>query len=97
MTDHYFAALTLLLALLAVWGWHRHTRLLYKELAARPSNCPSNMPLEAELWSAINRYTISVGGNPFGHHESAISRKQAITDVTFAISKIVVAAMKQTS
>lgn len=45
------------------------------------SACAPCMQFEVALWNAINRYAISVGGNPAKHIEDNVARMQAVADV----------------
>jgi hypothetical protein len=40
-----------------------------------------SMQFEDDLWEAINRYAISVGGDPASHVYDNVSRMQAVADV----------------
>jgi hypothetical protein len=53
------------------------------------SSCPSCLGLEVELCDAINRYAISVGGDPARHVYGNIPRMQAVGGVGTAISALV--------
>jgi hypothetical protein len=39
------------------------------------------MMLEVDLWDAINRYAIAVGGDPSAHVYGNVARMQAVADV----------------
>lgn len=43
---------------------------------------------EVALWDAINRYAVSVGGDPSRHVYGNATRMQAVVDVGVAISKL---------
>ncbi len=45
------------------------------------TSCAPCMQLEIELWDAINRYAISVGGDPSGRSHGNVPRMQAVADV----------------
>ena len=45
------------------------------------SGCEPCRQLEFDLWDAINRYAISVGGDPSKHVHGNTSRMQAVVDV----------------
>lgn len=45
------------------------------------SSCAPCMKFEADLWDAINRYAISVGGDPAAHVYGNTPRMQAVADV----------------
>lgn len=53
------------------------------------SSCAFCMQLEGALWEAINRYTVTVGGDPSLHVYGNIPRMQAVADVSSVIRKLI--------
>ena len=52
------------------------------------SSCEPCMQFETELWDVINRYAISVGGDPSGHVYGNVPRMQAVVDVGKVVAKV---------
>ena len=52
------------------------------------ASCPPCMQFEVELWDAINRYAISVGGDPSQHAHGNVSRMQAVADVGQLVARV---------
>lgn len=46
------------------------------------------MQFEIELWDAINRYAISVGGDPSAHVYGNVPRMQAVADVGKVVARV---------
>jgi hypothetical protein len=46
------------------------------------------MEIEVALWDAINRYAISVGGDPSSHVYGNTSRMQAVADVGAVVARV---------
>lgn len=51
------------------------------------SSCAPCMLLEVDLWDAINRYAIAVGGDPSKHVHGNVSRMQAVADVDAHVAR----------
>ena len=52
------------------------------------ASCPPCMQFEVELWDAINRYAISVGGDPASHVYGNAARMQAVADVGKIVDRV---------
>lgn len=52
------------------------------------SSCPPCMQFEVELWDAINRYAITVGGDPAHHVYGNTARMQAVADVGKIVARV---------
>jgi hypothetical protein len=46
------------------------------------------MQIEIDLWDVINRYAISVGGDPSGHVYGNAARMQAVADVGKIVDRV---------
>ena len=53
------------------------------------SSCSPCMQIEVDLWDAINRYAVTVGGDPGQHVYGNVPRMQAVADVGAVIRKLV--------
>src|SRR5262245_47903688 len=54
------------------------------------SNCQPCMEFEVDLWDAINRYAVSVGGDPASHVYDNVPRMQAVADVGKIVDRVAV-------
>jgi len=52
------------------------------------SSCELCLLLEVDLWDAINRYAIAVGGDPRKHVHGNVPRMQAVADVGKIVAKV---------
>jgi hypothetical protein len=52
------------------------------------SGCEPCRRLEFDLWEAINRYAISVGGDPSRHSHGNTPRMQAVVDVDALVARV---------
>ncbi len=52
------------------------------------SNCAPCMQFEVALWDAINRYAITVGGDPAHHVYGNTPRMQAVADVGAIVARV---------
>lgn len=52
------------------------------------SSCPPCMQFEVALWDAINRYAITVGGDPAHHVYGNTARMQAVADVGKIVARV---------
>ena len=52
------------------------------------SSCAPCMQFEADLWDAINRYAIAVGGDPAAHVYGNTTRMQAVADVGKIVDRV---------
>ena len=52
------------------------------------ASCPPCMQFEVALWDAINRYAISVGGDPPHHAHGNVARMQAVADVGEIVARV---------
>jgi hypothetical protein len=52
------------------------------------SSCDPCVEIEVALWDAINRYAISVGGDPSSHVYGNTPRMQAVTDVGAVVARV---------
>lgn len=53
------------------------------------SSCDACLQLEGKLWGVINRYAITVGGNPSRHVYGNVDRMQSVVDVGTAIDELI--------
>ncbi len=53
------------------------------------SSCEPCMQIEVDLWDAINRYAVTVGGDPGQHVYGNVPRMQAVADVGAVVRKLV--------
>lgn len=54
-----------------------------------PTSCEPCMQFETELWDVINRYAISVGGDPSKNAYGNVPRMQAVADVGKVVAKVI--------
>lgn len=52
------------------------------------SNCVPCLKFEVDLWGAINRYAVAVGGDPSRHVHGNVPRMQAVADVGRIIDRV---------
>ena len=52
------------------------------------ASCPPCMQFEVDLWDVINRYAISVGGDPASHIYGNAGRMQAVADVETIVARV---------
>lgn len=52
------------------------------------ATCAPCMEIEVALWDAINRYAISVGGDPSSHVYGNTPRMQAVADVGAIVARV---------